>query len=141
MPALAEAPPAGRLAKSVAELFPGYFALVMATGILSIAGHLLGWPRLARALFYVNLPAYTALAARTVARLQTELGLPTQIGIPLLFEFPTVSKLAAELGRLRQDPQPDDALLARIAELSDEEVDRMLMDDSVESLQGLQANP
>ncbi|MDQ1349632.1 MAG: hypothetical protein QG573_3013 [Acidobacteriota bacterium] len=69
MPALAEAPPAGRLAKSVAELFPGYFALVMATGILSIAGHLLGWPRLARALFYVNLPAYTALAALTVARL------------------------------------------------------------------------
>ena len=80
-------------------------------------------------------------AARTVARLQTELGLPTQIGIPLLFEFPTVSKLAAELARLRLDPQADDALLARIAELSDEEVERMLMDDSVESLQGLQANP
>ena len=80
-------------------------------------------------------------AARTVARLQTELGLPIQIGIPLLFEFPTVSKLAAELVRLRQDPQPDDALLARIAELSDEEVERMLMDDSLESLQGLQANP
>jgi len=69
MTAPADRPPAGRLAQAVAELFPGYFALVMATGIVSIAGHLLGWPRLARALFYVNLPAYAALAALTVARL------------------------------------------------------------------------
>jgi tellurite resistance protein TehA-like permease len=68
MTAPAARPPVGRLAQAVAELFPGYFALVMATGIVSIAGHLLGWPRLARALFYVNLPAYAALAALTAAR-------------------------------------------------------------------------
>ena len=37
-----DAPP-GRLAAAVADLFPGYFALVMATGIVSIAAHLLGW--------------------------------------------------------------------------------------------------
>lgn len=69
MTAPAERVPAGRLAKAVAELFPGYFALVMATGIVSIAGHLLGWPRLARALFWVNLPAYATLVALTAARL------------------------------------------------------------------------
>ncbi len=69
MTASAERPPAGRLAKAVADLFPGYFALVMATGIVSIAGHLLGWPRLARALFWVNLPAYSTLLALTAARL------------------------------------------------------------------------
>jgi len=69
MTASADRAPAGRLAKAVAELFPGYFALVMATGIVSIAGHLLGWPRLARALFWINLPAYAALVALTAARL------------------------------------------------------------------------
>ncbi|KAB2965817.1 MAG: C4-dicarboxylate ABC transporter [Thermoanaerobaculia bacterium] len=69
MTASAERPPAGRLAKAVADLFPGYFALVMATGIVSIAGHLLGWPRFARALFWVNLPAYSTLVALTAARL------------------------------------------------------------------------
>jgi tellurite resistance protein TehA-like permease len=61
--------PTGRLAEVVASLFPGYFALVMATGIVSIAGHLLGWPRLARALLYLNLPAYATLVALTAARL------------------------------------------------------------------------
>jgi tellurite resistance protein TehA-like permease len=69
MTAPAERLPAGRLAKAVAELYPGYFALVMATGIVSIAGHLLGWHRLARALLWVNLPAYATLVALTVARL------------------------------------------------------------------------
>ena len=61
--------PTGRLAEAVASLFPGYFALVMATGIVSIAGHLLGWPRLARALLDVNLPAYATLVVLTAARL------------------------------------------------------------------------
>jgi tellurite resistance protein TehA-like permease len=69
MTEFAERAPAGRLAGAVASLFPGYFALVMATGIVSIAGHLLGWPRLARALLWVNLPAYATLVALTAARL------------------------------------------------------------------------
>lgn len=60
--------PPGRLAGVVAGLFPGYFALVMATGIVSIAGHFLGWPRLARALLFVNVPAYATLVALTAAR-------------------------------------------------------------------------
>lgn len=74
MPTLAHpSPPArratGRLGGAVAELFPGYFALVMATGIVSIAGHFLGWSLLARALLAVNLPAYAALVALTAARI------------------------------------------------------------------------
>lgn len=44
----------GLLQDGAAHLFPGYFALVMATGALSIAGHLpgfgwLAWPLLAAA--------------------------------------------------------------------------------------------
>jgi len=61
--------PRGRLAEAVAGLFPGYFALVMATGIVSIACDLNGWPACARALFAVNLVAYPALLALTLARL------------------------------------------------------------------------
>ena len=69
MSSAAPSPPRGRLAATVAGLFPGYFALVMATGIVSIAGHLLGWPLLARALLAANLPAYAVLVALTAARI------------------------------------------------------------------------
>lgn len=65
-------PPRGapqRLRAGVAELFPGYFALVMATGIVSIAAHLLGWSWIARALLWVNLVAYPVLWLLTLARL------------------------------------------------------------------------
>ncbi len=44
-----------RLAEAVEHLFPGYFALVMATGIVSIAAHLLEMPRIAWVLHVVNL--------------------------------------------------------------------------------------
>lgn len=51
----------GLIGGAAANLFPGYFALVMATGIISIATHLLGMPWLAWGLLGVNLVAYTAL--------------------------------------------------------------------------------
>ncbi|MEO8197892.1 MAG: tellurite resistance/C4-dicarboxylate transporter family protein [Thermoanaerobaculia bacterium] len=68
-PDSSEAPPLGRLSAAIADLFPGYFALVMATAIVSIASHLLGWPRVAAALLVVNVPAYGLLVALTLARL------------------------------------------------------------------------
>lgn len=49
------------LAKGVADLSPAYFALVMATGIVSIACQLLGMEWVARALLGFNIIAYTAL--------------------------------------------------------------------------------
>jgi len=58
-----------RLAEAVERLFPGYFALVMATGIVSIAAHLLGMPRTAWALLMVNIGAYAVLATMLVSRL------------------------------------------------------------------------
>lgn len=58
----------GRLAEAVEHLFPGYFALVMATGIVSIAAHLLEMPRIAWALLAVNLGAYAVLTAMLVVR-------------------------------------------------------------------------
>lgn len=56
-------------AGAVADLFPGYFALVMATGIVSIAAFLHGRVGLADGLFYVNIAAYAVLWALTIARL------------------------------------------------------------------------
>lgn len=40
---------------------PGYFNLVMATGIVSVAGGMLGYHRIAQVLFYINVAAYIVL--------------------------------------------------------------------------------
>lgn len=59
----------GLIGKAAANLFPGYFALVMATGIISVAAHLLGMSLPARAMLVVNLVAYPVLCALTLIRL------------------------------------------------------------------------
>ena len=53
---------AERFKASVAGLFPGYFALVMATGIVSIAAQLLGLRWVAEVLLWLNVAAYALLA-------------------------------------------------------------------------------
>jgi tellurite resistance protein TehA-like permease len=53
----------------IRDLFPAYFALVMATGIVSIACHLLQMDSLAFPLFYLNIFFYVVLWALTLARL------------------------------------------------------------------------
>ncbi|MBK7382344.1 MAG: tellurite resistance/C4-dicarboxylate transporter family protein [Flavobacteriales bacterium] len=52
----------------IRNLSPAYFAMVMATGIVSIASHLLGMPLIARVLFGLNIVAYTVLFVATVLR-------------------------------------------------------------------------
>lgn len=58
-----------RLRSDLAGLTPAYFGLVMATGIVSIAAHLQGWPQLARTLFYLNNVMYAVLWLLTLGRL------------------------------------------------------------------------
>ncbi len=53
--------PKGVLATAIADLFPGYFALIMATGIVSIATQLLQMQLIAKALLVVNIAAYAIL--------------------------------------------------------------------------------
>ncbi len=62
--------PAHRFAflRDVAKLNPAYFALVMATGIVSIACHLLGMEGIARGLFWLNIVAFTILWALHIVR-------------------------------------------------------------------------
>lgn len=52
----------------LAELSPAYFGMVMATGIVSIAALQLGHPALSRALFALNLAAYTVLCVLNALR-------------------------------------------------------------------------
>jgi tellurite resistance protein TehA-like permease len=59
----------GRGAAAAAGLFPGYFALVMATGIVSIAAHLLGLELVALPLLLLNIAAYAVLWVLTLWRL------------------------------------------------------------------------
>lgn len=56
------------LRQEIAGFFPGYFALVMATGIVSIASFLLELPALAWGLLYINVVAYGILWVLTLAR-------------------------------------------------------------------------
>jgi tellurite resistance protein TehA-like permease len=57
------------LGEAVTALPPGYFALVMATGIVSISARLHGLVAVAGALFWINLAAYGTLVLFTAARL------------------------------------------------------------------------
>jgi tellurite resistance protein TehA-like permease len=59
----------------VKNLFPGYFALVMATGIVSIACFLLGMKTIAWWLFRYNVAAYVTLWLLTLARITRHWGL------------------------------------------------------------------
>ncbi|HVT30363.1 MAG TPA: tellurite resistance/C4-dicarboxylate transporter family protein [Lacipirellulaceae bacterium] len=52
----------------IRRLPPGYFTLVMATGIVSIASSLLGMPRTAWSLFSINILAYVLLWLLTLVR-------------------------------------------------------------------------
>lgn len=69
MDSQAKAPPAGRLASAARDLFPGYFALVMATGIVSIAAWLTEFFWIARALLWINMVSYSVLSLLLLARL------------------------------------------------------------------------
>ena len=57
------------MTEELRTLHPAYFALVMATGIVSIAAKLLGIPYVPMALLVVNLVAYAVLWALTLVRI------------------------------------------------------------------------
>lgn len=57
------------LKSKVENLFPAYFALIMATGIVSISALLLDMPVIGKALFYLNIVAYFLLWILFLGRL------------------------------------------------------------------------
>jgi tellurite resistance protein TehA-like permease len=61
--------PFNRIKTELAQLPPSYFAMVMATGIVSICSHLLGFALIAALLFWLNTAFYAGLWLLYVARL------------------------------------------------------------------------
>jgi tellurite resistance protein TehA-like permease len=59
----------GERESALAGLHPAYFALVMATGIVSLASHVLGFRLIARSLVVMNLVCYPLLWVLTIARI------------------------------------------------------------------------
>lgn len=57
------------LNSTIEHFFPGYFALVMATGIVSIAGYLLEHDRIAIVLLWINVLFYLVLLMLTLLRI------------------------------------------------------------------------
>jgi tellurite resistance protein TehA-like permease len=57
-----------RLLGELSGLSPAYFGMVMATGIVSIASHLLGLPGVAKALLALNVAVYAVLWVLTLLR-------------------------------------------------------------------------
>lgn len=55
--------------KEIANLFPSYFAITMATGIVSIATFLLHIPQIGEFLFYFNILSYSSLWLMLLCRL------------------------------------------------------------------------
>lgn len=56
------------LFNGIADLSPAYFALVMATGIVSVAAFLYNYTVLAKTLFYLNIIAYAIICILFIAR-------------------------------------------------------------------------
>ena len=63
------APPGAHAFAGLAGLSPAYFGMVMATGIVSLAMYMVGMPRMAHALFQLNIVAYTVLWLLTMLRI------------------------------------------------------------------------
>jgi len=58
-----------KIKTSVSELFPGYFALIMSTGIISIACSFLGFDGVSRSLFVINQICYVILGSLLILRI------------------------------------------------------------------------
>ena len=56
------------ISNTIKGLHPAYFALVMSTGIISVASKLLGFTGIACALFYINIISYAILLPILVLR-------------------------------------------------------------------------
>ena len=63
-----------RISRGIENLFPGYFALVMATGIVSVAAYSLKMRWIAWALLAVNVAAYAVLSLMLIMRLVAHFG-------------------------------------------------------------------
>jgi tellurite resistance protein TehA-like permease len=67
-PATSPELPGGLVARALATLYPGYFAWVMASGIVSVGAHLLGYGLLSAVVLGVTIAAFVVLVLAYAAR-------------------------------------------------------------------------
>jgi tellurite resistance protein TehA-like permease len=79
----------------IADLHPAYFALVMATGIVSIAAFLLGHLLIAKSLFVANIAFYAVLTLLTIIRVAR---FPRRVGADLMSHARSVGFFTAVAG-------------------------------------------
>jgi tellurite resistance protein TehA-like permease len=93
-------PPLVQLDRGIRDLYPGYPALVMATGIISNALHFMEFFTLSRVFFVANLVAYPALMAAILIRLfrHTTALWADLLDPRLVFSFFTIVAAADVLG-------------------------------------------
>ncbi|KKO18975.1 MAG: tellurite resistance/C4-dicarboxylate transporter family protein [Candidatus Brocadia sp.] len=60
----------GVIKNTIKTFHPAYFAMVMSTGIISIASHLLGFTAISRGLFYLNIIAYIIILSLQILRVK-----------------------------------------------------------------------
>src|SRR5216110_1757332 len=101
----------------IADMHPAYFAMSMATGVVSIASHLLQIAVVAQALLAVNVIVYPALLASTAyriakhrARVASDLGDHTR-GVGFFTTVAATSILGSQMAVVRHDLSIGRALL------------------------------
>lgn len=109
--------------------------------VAAIFSELLGYQEISRTENFFDLGGHSLAAVKLVSRLSHSFGV--SVPLRLAFEFPTVALLAESLSRIeasafaestpierisRPDPPNEDSLLARLDELSDREIEAILLD-------------
>ena len=60
----------GVIRNTIKTFHPAYFAMVMSTGIISIASNLLGFTGIGYGLFYINIVAYAIILSLQILRVK-----------------------------------------------------------------------
>ena len=108
---------------SVETMSPGYFSMVMATGILSLAAHLMGLPHLAIGLFWLNWCLFVVIGALALMHLywhpkRVRDDLFNHLNAPGFFTFVAACSILASQSLLIGGNLPLAALLGSIGLLA-----------------------
>jgi acyl carrier protein len=91
---------------------------------------LIGRPDIGREESFFSIGGHSLLAARAVARIRSEFGI--ELPLRIFFEVPTIAAMGSHIDGLLAVSEPDDdpELLKALSGLSEQELDRLLVDEN-----------